>query len=220
MKTKGLFIIIIVLVLVFSCKRCPEGTKRADIKLSARTLLFLPNNISHTVTYKNTNNQLITFTTSGLRSFNIEKITDVPCSQALVSATYNFVEVEMKDIVYDNDSIQLYYNLSILTGYEIENPVKIDTNFVEGINLEKYNKLNRSDLSGLTLITDLRGKTLTNDSDNLYHGQFVFHNSYTIIDSTFTDVYSDVNNRFFYNKDLGIIGFVNNGILYRYKNTN
>ena len=220
MKNSGLLFFIFIIILFYSCKKCPKGIKRADVKLSTHSLEYLPDNISNRITYKNANNDLVIFTTSGLESSTIDMITDVPCSNPPLSATYNYVDTEIKEVAYDNDSISLSYYLSIFKGFEIENPVRIDTNFVDAINLSKFNKHNNLDQSGLTLITDMRGKTLTNESNNRYNNSYIFHNSYTIIDTTFTDVYSDTNNEFFYNKDLGIIGFTNNGMLYRYKNSN
>ena len=220
MKESYYLFFIFIFFLFYSCEKCPKGIKRADIKLSSRSLEYLPGNISNTVIFKNANNDLVTFTFSGLKNTIDQLVTDVPCSHPPLSATYNYVNTEIKEINYDNDSISLSYRLSIFNGFEIENPVRIDTNFVDAINLGIFNKLNNSDLLGLTLITDMRGKTLTNDSNNSYVNSYVYHNSYTLIDTTFTSVYSDNNNNFFYNKELGIIGFTTNGVLYRYKNSN
>lgn len=213
-------LIILIIIIISSCENCPDGIKRDDVKLSTNSLEYLPNNIYSSITYKDVDNNLVVLNTSGLKTEIETKVTDTPCSQELASATYNYIEQETKELTYENNSISINTKLLFFEKYDVENPVEIDTNFVDAILVSKFNKLDNLDLIGLDLITNLRGKTLTNYSNDEYQGSLIFYNSYTIVDSTFTNVYSDINNGIFYNKEIGIVGFKNNGINFRYKNSN
>tara|TARA_R110002126_G_scaffold291172_1_gene450676 strand:- start:4262 stop:4822 length:561 start_codon:yes stop_codon:yes gene_type:complete len=183
------------------------------------SLEYLPNNIGNQITFKDVNNNLVLLNTSGLNTINQRITTDAPCSQALISATYNYVEQETKELTYENNSISLNLKLLFFQKYQIENQVEIDTNFVDAILIGKSNKFDNLDYGGLDLITNLRGKTLTNYSNNEYKNSFIFYNSLTIVDSLFTNVYSDINNEIFYTKEKGIVGFRDNGINFRYKSS-
>jgi len=211
---KKLSFLILIVITLFSCKKCPDDIKLGEAFLSKTSLDFISYTGNEYLTFKNSRNETIDFAPSEFAGYKaIDQILYTTCTAAWpIKPSYNYVTIDIKNLEYHNDSIYLFATTRF-KSVDVLNPAEIDTNWVETVSGQILDQNNRNDSSFFSIITNKRGKEVL-PQDILTYNNYLLHDNITILDSTFYNVYSDVNENIFINNN-GIVGFVYNGELYK-----
>jgi hypothetical protein len=201
-------------LVVISCVKCPAGVKIGEAHLSDKTKSFLTYTGDEVLVFKDIDNNILELQTTGLISKHNDFIVEVPCNHEPTSTTNNYVDMETKEIIFENDSVYLSLYLGFGSFHEVKNPSVIDSNYVEIFTFRLNNKLNNIDNYATDLITNFRGKTLTVESEDVYTASYNFYENKIILNKKFSNVYADKENKVYFTKDTGIVGFSHQGIVY------
>jgi hypothetical protein len=201
-----------VMVVFSSCNidRCPPDEFIGTITVSERSKRLLPYEGVTGLVFKNSHSKEIRLVSSeGLNDSYFSVCAYKPCNGLFKGETCQNVDMETREITFENDSIKL--NTRVFWELPNDNGDELDTSFIETI--ETVVRQNTEQVR-TQFLSNSKGVSL--DDEYMDHFSVDTLDQVTLIDSVFSDVYNK-DDLMWFSEGSGLIGFIWQNKLYELK---
>lgn len=204
--------LILAMIVFSSCnlERCPPDEFIGTITISEKSKRLLAYEGVTGLVFENSLSEKIRLVSSaGLIDSFVSVCAYKPCNGLLIGETCQNVDMETREVTFENDSIKMYTR--VFWELPNNNGMELDTSFIETI--ETTFRQN-TDQVRTQFLSNSKGVSL--DDEYLDHFSVDTLDHVTLIDSTFSDVYNK-DDFMWFSEGFGLIGFVWKNKLYELK---